>query len=219
MRLRISTLLLVIIAALLGAAGARAQGVDVRGTVLNAARQPVEFATVVLLSAQDSSGVQATVADAAGAFVLRGVAPGPYRLWATFVGWLPGTLRLVVAAGAPPVPVQLVLRPAPQQLGEVQVTTMRSRITQLPDRLVMDVASTPLATGYTALEVLARAPGVYVDPRTETVSLNGKGTLVIVDGKRTYIVQKTAIKAIHGNITEIVNGIEVPVGTNYRDTI
>ena len=77
---------------------------DVRGTVLNAAREPVEFATVVLLSAQDSSGAQATVADARGAFVLRGAAPGPYRLRASFVGWLPGTLRLVVAAGAPPVP-------------------------------------------------------------------------------------------------------------------
>lgn len=185
MRLRISALLFFILWRT--TAGARAQGVDVRGTVLNATRQPVEFATVVLLGAQDSSGVQATVADASGAFVLRGVAPGPYQLRASFVGWLPGTQRLVVAAGAPSAPVQLLLRPAPQQLGEVQVTTLRPRITQLPDRLVMDVASTPLATGYTALEVLARAPGVYVDPRTETVSLNGKGTLVVVDGKRTYL--------------------------------
>ena len=34
-----------------------AHGVDVRGTVLNDARQPVEFATVVLLGSQDSSAV------------------------------------------------------------------------------------------------------------------------------------------------------------------
>ncbi|MGI4883544.1 MAG: carboxypeptidase-like regulatory domain-containing protein [Janthinobacterium lividum] len=129
------------------AAVGRAQGVDVRGTVLNAAQQPVGFATVVLLSAPDSSGVQATVADARGAFVLCGVAPGPYRLRASFVGWLPTTWRLVVAAGAPPAPVELRLRPAPQRLGEVQVTALRPRITQLPNRLVMDVASTPLATG------------------------------------------------------------------------
>ncbi|AMJ66285.1 LytR/AlgR family response regulator transcription factor [Hymenobacter sp. PAMC 26628] len=36
---------------------------------------------------------------------------------------------------------------------------------------------------------------------------------------RSYLVQKTAIKAIHGNTIEIVNGMEVPVGINYRETI
>ena len=28
---------------------------------------------------------------------------------------------------------------------------------------------------------------MHVNPRTETVSLNGKGSLVMVDGKRTYM--------------------------------
>ena len=51
--------------------------VDVRGTVLNDACQPVEFATVVLLGPQDSSAVQAAVADARDAFMLRGVASLP----------------------------------------------------------------------------------------------------------------------------------------------
>lgn len=36
---------------------------------------------------------------------------------------------------------------------------------------------------------------------------------------RSYLVQKTAIKAIHGNTIEIVNGMEVPIGINYRETI
>ena len=54
-----------------------AQGADVRSTVLNNTRQPVEFATVVLLGPQDSSAVQATVADARGAFMLRGMASLP----------------------------------------------------------------------------------------------------------------------------------------------
>ena len=35
----------------------------------------------------------------------------------------------------------------------------------------------------------------------------------------SYLVQKTAIKAIHGNTIELVNGMEVPVGVNYRETI
>lgn len=165
-----------------------AQGVDLRGTVATAARQPVEFATVVLLRAQDStSSVQATVADASGAFILHGVLPGTYRLRASFIGLLPAVQQVEVQAGPVPASIHLQLSAAPKKLGEVQVTANRPRITQLPDRLIMDVASTPLAAGYTALEVLQRAPGVYVDPRSESVSLNGKGSTVIIDGKRTYL--------------------------------
>ena len=165
----------------------QAQVVELRGTVTTTSRQPVEFATVLLLRAQDSTSVQTTVADANGAFSLPGVAPGAYRLRAMFIGLVPKTLLLEVRAGEAPAPIELQLLAAPQQLGEVQVTANRPRITQLPDRLVMDVASGPLAAGYTALEVLEKAPGIYIDPRSESISLNGKGAIIIVDGKRTYM--------------------------------
>ena len=165
----------------------QAQVVDLKGTITTATQQPVEFATVVLLRAQDSTSVQATVADLNGAFVLSGIAPGRYRLRASFVGLLPQTQHLEVRAGETPPQLRLQLQAAAQQLGEVQVTANRARITQLPDRLIMDVASTPLAAGYNALEVLEKAPGVYIDPRSESISLNGKGAAVIVDGKRTYM--------------------------------
>lgn len=165
-----------------------AQSVEVRGVVRTEAGQPVEFATVVLLQAADStSSAQGTVADATGAFVLPGVAPGAYRLRVSFIGMQARTQPLQVQAGEVPAPLVVQLAAATAQLAEVKVTANRPRITQLPDRLVMDVANTALATGYTALEVLEKAPGVYVDPRSESISLNGKGALVIVDGKRTYM--------------------------------
>ena len=165
----------------------QAQAVELRGTVTTTTRQPVEFATVLLLRAQDSTSVQTTVADANGAFSLHGVVPGKYRLRAMFVGLVPKTQPLEVRAGEVPAAIELQLPAAAQQLSEVQVTATRPRITQLPDRLVMDVAGGPLAAGYTALEVLEKAPGVYIDPRSESISLNGKGAIVIVDGKRTYM--------------------------------
>ena len=128
----------------------QAQAVEVRGTVTTTNRQPVEFATVLLLRAQDSTSVQTTVADANGAFALPGVAPGAYRPRGMFIGLVPKTQQLEVRVGQAPAPIELQLLAAPQQLGEVQVTANRPRITQLPDRLVMDMASGPLATGSTS---------------------------------------------------------------------
>jgi hypothetical protein len=187
----------------------QAQVVDLRGTVLTTTQQPVEFATVVLLRPQDSTSVQATVADAAGKFVLRGVAPGKYWLRGSFIGLVPQNQLLEVLAGQVPAPIQLQLAAAAQQLGEVQVTANRPRITQLPDRLVMNVASTPLAAGYTTLEVLQKAPGVYVDPRSESISLNGKGAIVIVDGKRTYMSGSDLAVFLKGLPSQDIDKIEL----------
>ena len=36
---------------------------------------------------------------------------------------------------------------------------------------------------------------------------------------RSYIVHKAAIAAIHGNMLELVNKMEVPIGINYRETV
>lgn len=36
---------------------------------------------------------------------------------------------------------------------------------------------------------------------------------------RSYLVQKSAIVAIHGNTLELVNNMEVPIGINYREVV
>ncbi len=36
---------------------------------------------------------------------------------------------------------------------------------------------------------------------------------------RSYIVQKSAVRAINGNVIETINNVELPIGVNYREII
>ena len=101
-----------------------AQAAEITGTVRDAQRQPVPFASVGVVG----TTVGAT-ADAAGRFELRGVPAGPQRLRASAVGFAPAERRVAVAAGTS-LTVDFGLETAAAGLGEVVVTGV-SRATEL----------------------------------------------------------------------------------------
>ncbi len=69
------------------------------------------------------------------------------------------------------------------QLAEVTVTAKKPLMEVKPDKVVLNVAGSVLATGDDALSLLRKAPGVLVD-NNENITLLGKSGLVIyIDGK------------------------------------
>jgi len=169
-----------------GARPALAQNsAPVRGVVQDAAGAPVEFATLTLHRAADSTVVKSEFSDAKGAFTLPAPAGKRYRLSAAQVGYerywsAPFELP---AAGLELPPV--VLRTsAATALKEVVVTGQKPLFERQADRVIVNVENSPLAAGNTTLDVLARAPGVTVDG-SDNLALRGKqGLLVLIDGKR-----------------------------------
>ena len=91
-----------------------AQQLTITGTVRDAQRRPVPFASVAVLG----TALGAT-ADAVGLFRLAGVPAGPARLQASAVGFAPAVQT--VALG-PTQPLDFVLTAAPAGLAEVVVT-------------------------------------------------------------------------------------------------
>ena len=172
--------------ALGGALSAFGQGTaPVTGTVLDPASTPVEFATITLHRTADSTVVKSEFSDAKGAFALGAASGGRYRVSVAQVGYerhwsapfeLP-TTGLVL----PPVTLRTS---AATVLQEVQVIGQKPLFEHQADRTIVNVENSPLAAGNTALDVLARAPGVTVDG-SDNLALRGKqGLLVLIDGKR-----------------------------------
>ncbi|UOQ74142.1 outer membrane beta-barrel family protein [Hymenobacter cellulosilyticus] len=172
---------------LLGMAGvARAQlAGTVRGTLLDAvSSQPVPFANVVLLRAQDSSFVAGAQTTEAGAFVLEQVAPGNYTLRATVLGYRAGRKQVSVTAAAPTVQLgTLRLRPTATQLQDVVVQGERQVVVNNLDKKVINVSKDLTSVGGTASDVLQNVPSVTVD-QNGSVSLRGSSNVTIyIDGK------------------------------------
>lgn len=178
--------LLVVCGGVGGALSAAGQGTaPVTGGVRDPAGAPVEFATITLHRAADSTVVKSEFSDDKGAFELRAAAGGRYLMSAAQVGYerywstpfeLPAT-GLVLPA--------VVLRPsAATALREVRVIGHQPLFEHQADRTIVNVENSPLAAGNTALDVLTRTPGVTVDG-SDNLALRGRqGLLVLIDGKR-----------------------------------
>jgi len=161
------------------------QTVTISGTLTDPAGAPVEAATVSLLRAADSSLVKAELSDATGRFEFSEIKTGSFLLGVSALGYERFVGNPVQAnepgqsLALPP----LALAAGSIGLQEVTVTAQRPFIERRADRTIVNVESSILATGSTALEILERAPGVIVG-QNDAISVRGRsGVIVMLDGK------------------------------------
>lgn len=162
-----------------------AQTTLLSGSVASPDGQPVEAATVHLLNGTDSSLVKIELSGADGRFEFSDTKPGAYRLGVSMLGFEKylGEAFRVEASGAKLELPPLALRPSATRLQEVQVTAKKPFIERRPDRTIVNVESSILATGSTALDILERSPGVIVN-QNDQIALRGRqGVIVMIDGK------------------------------------
>lgn len=164
-----------------------AQTRTLRGSIRESGGTPAAFTTIKLLSAADSSLQLGTLTDAAGTFRLPNVAPGTYRVQASFVGkvpvWSAGFSVTDADVTVPP----LTLGEAIQTLAAVTVRAQRQAVEREVDKTVLNIAADATAAGKSAFEVLQAAPGVLIDPN-ENLQMAGKtGVNVLIDGRPTNL--------------------------------
>lgn len=159
----------------------------VTGTVADSlTRQPLAFATVVLKPAAEGAAVLSTVSNEQGTFRFDGVAAGAYLLAVQYLGYRKSEpVAVAVGAAAGPVAAAVLLAPDKKMLAGVTVTGHKPFIEMYADKLVLNVAGSPIAQGGNASEVLSRAPGVVEQGGRYMV--RGKTALVLIDGKVTNL--------------------------------
>ena len=167
-----------------GALPALGQGTaPITGAVRDPAGGPVEFATITLHRAADFAVVKSEFSDATGAFALQTLAGARYRVSAAQVSYVRyWSAPFALPAAGLVLPMVALRTRAATALREV--VGQKPLFEHLAERTVVNVENSPLAAGNTALDVLARAPGVSVDG-SDNLTLRGRqGLLVLINGKR-----------------------------------
>ncbi|TGD80557.1 TonB-dependent receptor domain-containing protein [Hymenobacter wooponensis] len=155
------------------------------GSVKSTAGLPIEYATVVLHRASDSTVVKSEFSDDKGSFRFETAVAGRYVLSASQVGFLRAWSKPFELPAASSSPLTLTLQASgATNLKEVTVVGQKPLYEREADRTIVNVENSTLAAGNTTLDVLRRAPGVTVDGN-DNLALRGKqGLLVLIDGKR-----------------------------------
>ena len=173
--------------------------------------KPVEFATVALYSPGSNIPIGGTTTDERGHFTLNNIAPGTYRVVASFMGFESKSLdNVVVTISVPELLLgTIAMRTDNRTLNEVVVTAEKSLIEDKDDRLVYNAAKDLTNTGGNALDVLKKVPMLTVDP-DGTVQLKGSSSIkVLVNGKPSSIMARSLSEALQLIPAELIKSVEV----------
>jgi ferric enterobactin receptor len=158
---------------------------SVAGVLLdNTTGQPLAFANVVLLRAQDSTFVNGAQTSDNGSFALEKLALGNYLVRATVLGYKPLRRTVTLTAASPAAQLgRLQLLSTATQLAGVTVQGERAAVVDNLDKKVINVEKDLTSVGGTAVNVLQNVPSVSVD-QNGTVSMRGSSNItVLIDGK------------------------------------
>ena len=179
------------------------------GTVLDSlTRQPVAYATVVLLPAAGDKPITGVAADDQGKFSLTKLAAGTFRLRASYVGYGTRTRAVTVGVGATEVGA-FRLPVAAQALGEAVIVGQKPVVEVKPDRIVYNADQDASNAGGTAQDVLRKAPLLAVDG-DGNVKMRGSGNFkVLLNNKPSPTLAKNLAEALKSIPADQIKSVEV----------
>jgi Outer membrane protein beta-barrel family/CarboxypepD_reg-like domain len=181
----------------------------ISGSIADANGKALPFVTVGLLKT-DSTIVKATATDQNGHFEMNKVSANQYILKASYVGFQNYFSKTIEISDSNIELPTVVLSENSIALNEVAVVSKKAVFEQLLDRSVMNVANSIVGSSGTALDVLAKVPGISVDYQKEQIELRGKeGVLVQIDGKTTYLSGPDLTGMLKGMSSDNIDKIEV----------
>ena len=202
-------ILLILLLAMAAANATAARMYPAGGRVVDEQGQAVEYATVVLLRCGEQVAGMAT--DDAGRFELK-VPTGEYTLSIQYLGFDPVLRQVRVEADNDL--GDIVLKSSSTQIEGVVVKAQLIR--READRFIVDVANAPAAIGKDGIELLERAPGVWVDD--EKISINGKsGSKVYVNDRELRMEPAQLLTYLRSLRADDIQKIEVvpTTGADY----
>lgn len=172
-----------------------------KGRVVDEQGKAVEYATVVLQKGSEQVAGMAT--DNEGRFELK-VPTGAYTLTVQYLGYDP--VRREVEIRQQHDLGDIVLKSAATQIEGVVVQGRLIR--READRFIVDVANAPAAIGKDGIELLERAPGVWID--NDKISINGKtGSKVFINDRELKMEPEQMLAYLRSLRAEEIQRIEV----------
>jgi len=151
---------------------------SIKGTVLDQANKPVDYAEIQLLKPDDTF-VKQSFSDESGLFSMEEINSGDYIFKIFYLGQLVNQQKLNVTKN---IDLQTISVKSDNQLEEIVLQAEKKLVERKVDRLVYNTANSIASQGMDALEALATTPMIKV--KDDKISIVGKSNVrIMVDDR------------------------------------
>ncbi len=179
----------------------------VNGIVLDADNMPLEFASISLKNTTANKFIDGTITDQTGKFALSTNESGEFQLSIQFLGY--ETQLISITTNQENNLGEIKLLESAADLGvTITVTAEKPVIERVEDRLVFNIASSPLKSGYDGMEILQRTPNIFIDNDDNILTRNG-APMVLVNGRPLNLTGENLMAYIQNLQSDNIKSIEV----------
>jgi iron complex outermembrane receptor protein len=182
------------------------------GKLTNENGLPLPSSSVALLRSSDSSVVKITASDETGNYQLQYSGEGKFFLHISCIGyesWHSPEFELTTSRPTRDFGIQ-VLKASQQTMEEVSVRANKPLIRQNAYGTIINVESSILSKGNSALQILERSPGIIIDRRNNDIAMNGKaGVMVMLNGKLMRMSTAQLLTLLDGMSADDIATIEL----------
>lgn len=188
------------------------QNASIRGVVFDEqTKLPMEFTSVALLKAVDSTIVSGVITQPNGSFEFNKLSAGTYLLRIVFVGYKTKiTSPIDLIRNNKSDLGRILLSPSPGLLNQVTVVGTSAASVNRIDKQMYRADQFEAAKGGTAIEVLKNLPAVSVNGEGEISVRGSSGFLVLVNGKPVLTDAQTVLSQLPANVIANVELITSP---------
>lgn len=186
------------------------QHTELKGSVEDVDGVALPFANVSVLEKEGGRMVVGAVSDENGDFLISTSKTGEVILSISSIGYKTyQTSPFTLESGMKKDFGTIQVEEEATSLDAVEVRSSRPEVIIEADRTVVNVEGTVMAEGSTALDVVGRSPGVYVDA-DGNINLNGRsGVIVLIDDRQTYMSAKDLANFLRAMPADNIKSIEV----------
>ena len=178
---------------------------SINGKVFDSQKEPISYANVILLNAEDSTTVvKGAVTSEEGFYEFENIKPSEYLLKVSFVGYEDHFLRINVD-GDESLP-EVILRESTSNLDEVAITVKSPSIRREVDRLIFEVENSSLSTGNT-WDILRKTPMVIV--ANGGLQVRNQAVKVYINDRKVHLTPAELRNLLENYSAENIKSIEV----------
>ena len=152
-------------------------------------KQPLEYATVSIISTQTGKTINGTITDIHGSFEITAIPPGSYKIEIDYIGYEKITFDNISLNKSQPSYSSgtVYLAPSTHNLQEVTISSDKPVVENKIDKIIYNVANDITSQGGQAIDVLKKVPQVTVDI-DGNVELQGNSNIrFLINGKPSSV--------------------------------